>query len=308
MQPLRTMWKSTRIVVAAVLWSVCGAAGVAGGQEELKLDADVNYVYAAQFGFGGYSIGGLSVQVFSLPLEFTLEDLVMDWDLRIGLPILYGRYEVSGETQGIEVSATTNSIGFQPKLQLDIPVFDGFRVSPVGALGVAVPFGGRLDVRAQGEPVEGVNLDTETFYTYEIGLTSLYERELGAFDLSLGNALIYAGDAPFTRTEASSIEGYATFRSGIDVRHPLGFKLGDLVPDASVFFIYSLFTPALKFTRIGDDVLSVPQIFEFGATVGSATPLVLPGIGDLLDGMRLGAGYDRGKDFEAIHVVFGFPF
>jgi len=304
MQSFRVMWKSVPICLA---FALCIAAG-AGAQEEPRLAADVNYVYAAQFGFGGYSIGGLSVQVFSLPIEFTLPDLVLDWDLRIGLPILYGRYELSGETLGIEVSAVTNSLGFQPSLQLDIPLFDGFRVSPLGALGFAVPFGSRIDVRERGEPVAGAELDDEPFYAYGIGLSSLYQSDFREWTVSLGNAFIYAGDAPFDRSSASTIEGYGTFRSGVDLRHPLGFELGDLVPDASVFFIYSLFTPALKFTRIGDEALAVPQIFEIGATIGSATPLVLPGLGDLLSGMRIGVGYDRGKDFDAVHVVFGFPF
>ena len=31
----------------------------------------VNYVYAQQFGLGGYDIGGLSVQVYTLPLPYT---------------------------------------------------------------------------------------------------------------------------------------------------------------------------------------------------------------------------------------------
>ena len=268
----------------------------------------MNYVYAAQFGFGGYRIGGLSVQVFSIPIEFTLPDLVLDWDLRTGLPILYGRYELAGETLGIEVSATTNTLGFQPRLQLDIPIVEGLRVSPRGSLGFAVPFGSRLDVKFRGQPIDGVSIDDEAFYTYEIGLSGLYERKLSDFTRSLGSAYLYAGDAPFQRTATSQIEGYGTFRAGVDLRHPLGFRIGDLVPDASVFFIYSVFTPALKFTRIGDETLEVPEIFEIGATVGSETPLVLPGLGDLLDGMRIGAGYDRGREFEAWHVVFGFPF
>lgn len=284
------------------------AGSRAHAQSEPQIDAQVNYVYAAQFGFGAYSIGGLDVQVYSLPIEFEIEDLVLDWNLRVGLPIIYGRYEVAAETQGIRVSAETNSIGFQPKLQLDIPIFEGFRITPLGALGFAVPFGSRVSVRYFGKPIDDVELDDEAFYTYEIGLSSLYERQLGAFTLSVGNAFLYAGDAPFKRTETSQIEGYGTFRSGVDVRHPLGFDLWDLRPDASLFFIYSLFTPALEFTRIGDDTLSVPQIFEIGATIGSETPLVLPGVGDLLDGMRIGIGYDRGKSFEAWHVVFGFPF
>lgn len=282
--------------------------GAARAQSAPRIDAEVNYVYAAQFGFGGYNIGGLSVQVYSIPIEFTLPDLVLDWDLRIGLPVLYGRYELSGATEGLEVSATTNTLGFQPRLQLDIPIVEGLRVSPRGSFGFAVPFGSNLNVRDRGEPVGNVALDDEVFYAYEIGVSALYERELSDFTLSLGSAFLYAGDAPFSSSDTSQSEGYGTFRAGVDVRHPLGFEIGDLVPDASVFFIYSVFTPALKFTRVGDDVLSVPQIFEIGATLGSETPLVLPGLGDLLDGMRIGAGYDRGRDFEAWHVVFGFPF
>jgi len=301
------MWKRgftwTLFVVAAVM----GMAAPTGAQQEPRLDAQINYVYASQFGFGGYRIGGLSAQVYSLPIEFTVPDLVMDWDLRIALPIQYGRFDVSGESFGAEVDASVNTIGFQPKLQLDIPVFEGFRISPLGSMGVVAPFGSKVRLTYLGQNVEA-ELDDDPFYTYQIGLSSLYERELGEFTLSLGNAILYAGDAPFDRKENSQIEGYGTFRTGIDVRHPLGFKIGDLAPDASAFFIYSVFTPALKFTRIGDDVLSVPQIFEIGATLGSSTPLVLPWLGDLLDGMRIGLGYDRGKDFEAWHVVFGFPF
>jgi hypothetical protein len=229
-----------------------------------QLDAEVNYVYAAQFGFGGYSIGGLSVQVFSIPIEFTVPDLVMDWDLRIGLPIIYGRYEVSGESEGYRVSSATNTIGFQPKLQLDIPIFDGFRVSPVGALGIAGTFGSSLDLRFENESIDGFQIEEDPSFTYQIGISSLYERKFDQLTFSFGNAFIYAGDAPLSSNSSATIEGYGTYRSGIDFRHPLGFKIGDLVPDASLFFIYSLFTPALKFTRIGDDALSVPQIFEFG--------------------------------------------
>ena len=111
MQPFPVMWKPTFVVLAAVvLAAVVGPDGEVRAQDAVpKLDAEVNYVYAAQFGFGGYSIGGLSVQVYSLPIEFTVPDLVMDWDLRIGLPIIYGRYEVSGESEGYRVSASTNT-------------------------------------------------------------------------------------------------------------------------------------------------------------------------------------------------------
>lgn len=307
MQPFGAMGKAVRCTLLGLL--ICLAGSIpAWGQSRPRIDARVNYVYAAQFGFGGYSIGGLSVQVYSLPIGFDVPDVVLDWDLQIGLPVLYGRYELSGETEGLRVDGASNSIGFQPRLQLDIPLTESFRVSPVGSFGFAVPFGSGFDLSFEGVPIEGVDIDDDAFYTYEIGLSSLFEHRIAELTLSLGNAFIYAGDAPFGSRESGEIEGYGTFRSGIDLRHPLGFRLGDLAPDASVFFIYSLFTPALQFTRIGEETLEVPQIFEVGATIGSATPLVLPLLGDLLDGMRIGLGYDRGQDFEAWHLVFGFPF
>lgn len=308
MQPLRDMRKAVRRALGGLLGIAALLPAAASAQEGPIIDVRVNYVYAAQFGFGGYSVGGLSAQVYSLPIAFTIEHLVLDWDLRVGLPVLYGRYDIDGEDRGARVRGSSQSIGFQPSLRLDIPVFRGLRVSPIGSLGIAVPFGSDVELSFGGAPVDDLEIDDDPFYTYEIGLSSLYEHELGSFTVSLGNAFLYAGDAPFGSDRGGGTEAYGTFRTGIDTRRALGFRLGDIVPDASVFFVYSLFTPALEFTRVGDAVLEVPQIFEVGATVGSATPLVLPGVGDLLDGMRVGVGYDRGRDFEAWRVVFGFPF
>ena len=79
------MGKSARWVAVAAVTGTLAAAGAAGAQDDGSLDAQVNYVYAAQFGFGGYSVGGLSVQVYSMPIELTIDDIVGTWDLRIGL-------------------------------------------------------------------------------------------------------------------------------------------------------------------------------------------------------------------------------
>ncbi|MBM4269959.1 MAG: hypothetical protein FJ144_25710 [Deltaproteobacteria bacterium] len=275
------------------------------------VDVSVNYVYATQFGFGGYSIGGLDVSVFSLPLEFTFDDVIGPCDVRLGLPVIYGYYRFEGTLDdGTLVKASTNSLATEIRAKLDIPVFEHFRVTPLAAWG----FGGTFDFSASASGGSGDRADLDAadgpFYTYQIGLSSLYQVPWNEFTLSFGLAYLYAGDSPFGDTdEGFGSEAYGTFRTGFDVRHPLGFKIGPhITPDLSGFFIYSLFSPSLQFTRFEEEALQVPQIFELGATLGSSTPMELPVIGGLFDGMRIGLAYDFGEDFDAVNVVFGFPF
>jgi hypothetical protein len=49
---------------------------------------NLNYVYAAQLGFGGYSLAGLSADVYTLPLADTLQNLPYEgWALKLLLPV-----------------------------------------------------------------------------------------------------------------------------------------------------------------------------------------------------------------------------
>src|SRR5262249_23277494 len=110
------------------------------------------------------------------------------------------------------------------------------------------------------------------FYTYQIGVTSLYTVPWNDFTFLFGNAFLYAGDATFGGGGdlGDDVEGYGTFRTGIEVRHPLGFKVYGYAPDIGGFFVYNLFTPSLQFTRVARKTLEIDEIFEFGAAVGAA--------------------------------------
>jgi len=85
MQSFAVMGKSARWVAVAAVTGALAAAGAARAQAGGSLAAKENFLSAAQFGFGGYSVGGLSVQVYSMPIELTIDDIVGTWDLRIGL-------------------------------------------------------------------------------------------------------------------------------------------------------------------------------------------------------------------------------
>jgi hypothetical protein len=294
-------WATAAILLAT-------AVPVAAQQRDREIRAKVNYVYASQFGLGQYSIGGLDVGVYSLPLKFQFEDVLGDSDLRVDVPITYGSYSFSDSrvSQGSAVSAKveSNSLAVQPKLTLDIPLHEGLRVSPLVAWGIGFTFGtsGKLTVDGAAQPTD---LGESAFYTYQAGVSSLYERPLGDFKLLYGMAFVWAGDSSLNDSDT---EDYGTFYTGPELRHPLGFHIGDITPDVGVFFVYHYFTPELQFTRSGREDLDVQQIFETGLSLGSSTPMHLPYIGDRLDRFRVGASYLAASGFDAFRINFGFPF
>jgi hypothetical protein len=88
----------------------------------------LNYVYAASLGFGGYSLGGLRADVFTLPLSHSITlpagDVLGDreWKLRLLLPIQLGIYRLNvTDTDGTRISVTQQSLGAIPAVELQIP-------------------------------------------------------------------------------------------------------------------------------------------------------------------------------------------
>ena len=55
------------LLISLGYWGGTGWAQSTPDRSELR----VNYVYAGQLGFGAYELGGLSVQIYKLPLAYT---------------------------------------------------------------------------------------------------------------------------------------------------------------------------------------------------------------------------------------------
>ena len=263
----------------------------------------VNYVYAAQLGFGGYSIGGLNVHLYSIPLGFRIDDVLDDWDLRIDLPLQYGDYDISARVTDGKINGRSHTLATEPKLTLEIPVVpDVWRLSLLGAMGFGITFASSATTTDAAGQRESLQVDENSFYTYQFGASSLLQHRVGAWTFGLGNSFIYAGNSSLEGDP--SVEGYGVLSTGVEARHPLGFELWGIEPDAAGFFIYSFFTPDLRFTRVERDDLEVQNLYEIGATIGSASPLDIP----LLSDARIGAGYQFGADLDAFRLSFGFPF
>jgi hypothetical protein len=281
------------------------------------VDVRVNYVYATQFGFGGYEVGGLRVGVYSLPIGFTFDDVLADWDLQLDLPVTYGRFRFSDSVvedgQRVTLRTETNTIAAEPLLQLDIPIpaLPGFRVSPLAAFGFGTTFSSEKSVE-EGGVRQSLPSDEDVFYTYQVGLSSVYLHRWHDFTFAFGNAFIYAGNATFDGEPDDVVEGYGTYLTGVEARHPLGFQIADFIPDVGVFFVYHLFTPGLEFTRIGETALEVDQIFEMGGTIGATDTSEihwLPGfLNRALNKFSIGVGYQTGEELDGFRITFGYPF
>ena len=279
-----------------LLGAVAGPAQDAAAQAASRqLEVQVNLPYAVQFGFGSYDVGGLAVNVFRVPVPHTFalgpeEDA---WRLVLTGSLGYGHASFETRVFGPKVTASENFVFVLPQAELQIPLRRGWTVKPYVAVGLGRTLGG--SVQPSGRLDEGfVSL-------YAAGINNLFEVPVQDFLLSFGTKLAGAGDAMIGQ---SGSEGYGTFQNGLEVRHPLGVRVKDLVPDVGVSFIHYYFFPSAKFSLPGRGPLEVSNQFEFGGSIGSTKPTTLW----IFENPRLGVSYRFGDGLTGVRVHFGFPF
>jgi len=246
----------------------------------------VNFVYAAQLGFGGYSLDGLTASVYTLPVPFTFANVAdTGCDLRLRIPVQYARFTFDDRYQGERITAEDNVIAIPPLLELTIPVRPWWHIKPF----------------AQWGP--GVNLNDDDWgYIYSGGVRQLFEARWRGFLFGFGQALFAAGNDAFT---GGAAEVYGVFEAGVEARHPLGFRLWTLEPDVGPYFVFYHFMPDVTLSRFLNDPLDLENQYEIGFSFGSVTPITLAGF---TVEQRIGGSYQFGDGLEAWRLNFGFPF
>jgi hypothetical protein len=250
---------------------------------------NLNYVYAGDLGFGGYSLSGLTADVYTLPLAETLPDLpYQGWGLKLMLPIQGGIYNFRAtDVDGRRIAIDQQSVSIVPGVELQVPIGNRTMLKPFAQFGDAHGFGSGV-----GNP---------NSWIYIAGARALTEWHMGDYTLSLGNALIYAGDSTIG---PGFSEHYVSLQLGGEVRHPLGFKTGDVVPDIGIYVADYYYPTPLAFSRFLKPVLHVANQAEIGFSIGSATPFQLL----WLSNPRIGVGFVFGGGLDVWHINFGFQF
>ena len=268
-----------------------------------QLNVQVNLPYAVQFGFGSYDVGGLSVNVFRMPVQHTIalgpdEDA---WRLALTAYLGYGHFSFDSNVFGPKVTASEDFVFALPQAELQIPLRRWWTIKPYVAAGVGRTFNGSGAV--EGMPAGEVHVEEGVVFLYAAGISNLFECKLGDFLLSVGNKLAAAGDATMGQSKNTNTN-FGTLQNGLEVRHPLGFDVKGFVPDVGVSFIYYYFFPSAKFSLPGESPLAVSNQFEFGINVGSDKPARLW----IFNNPRMGVSYRFGDGLTGVRAQFGFPF
>ena len=288
------------VLLGAVSALVQKAAAQANGRQ---LDVQVNLPYAVQFGFGSYDVGGLSVDVFRVPVQHTFalgpnEDA---WRLALTGYLGYGHFSFESSVLGPKVTASEDFVFVLPQAELQIPLRRWWTVKPYVAAGVGRTFNGSAAV--EGTSGGEFHVEEGFVFLYAAGISNLFEFQLQDFVLSVGSRLAAAGDATIGPSRSPNTN-YGTLQNGLEVRHPLGLDVKGLVPDVGVSFIYYYFFPSAKFSLPGESPLEVSNQFEFGINIGSAKPAKLW----IFNNPRIGVSYRFGDGLTGVRAQFGFPF
>jgi hypothetical protein len=224
---------------------------------------NLNYVYAADLGFGGYSLAGLTVNVYTLPLSYTLRDVPVDgWGLRLLMPIETGVYSFRAtDINGQRIALDQQSVSVVPGVELQIPLGKRVMLKPFAQFGVGYAFGSGV-----GNPESWI---------YLAGVRMLTQWRAGDYTFSLGNAAVFAGDDTIGPGFG---ERYVSLQIGGEVRRPLGFTVGDFTPDLGLYVANYYYPTPLEFSRFLRPPLRVVDQGEVGFSIGSARPL------EILDG------------------------
>jgi hypothetical protein len=249
----------------------------------------LNYVYAAELGFGGYSLAGLTAQIYPVPLSYTFHDIFRNgWALKVLAPVEVGLYSLNvTDSNGERISLSQQSVAVVPGAELQIPVGSHTILKPFGQFGVGHTF--------------GVDSGSPNAYIFMAGVRAVSQWNLGATTVSLGNAAIYAGDGAIG---SGFSERYLSLQWGVELRHPLGFSMGRLEPDLGLYAIDYFYPVPLVFSRFLQPELKIANQGEIGFSVGSATQFELLG----LSNPRIGAGFVFGGGLTVLHINFGFQF
>ena len=117
-------------------------------------------------------------------------------------------------------------------------------------------------------------------YIFAGGVRSLATFDWRSVDLYLGNRLFYAG---YTTSDFEFGDDFGALESGLDVRHSLGFSLGDHQVDGGLFVMNYLYFVSPELIRFYGKRLSVDVQGEVRRHVGDDDSLEGPRAHDTQD-------------------------
>ena len=243
-----------------------------------------NFAFATQLGSGIYTIDGRTIQIYRLPLSYTVRPETEDrWGLKITFPMTVGFYDFE-PMDVIDTGLPDNldTVSLVPGLEFRVPARKNVLLKPFFEAGLAREGSQDLVVAI-----------------YSFGLRAFTGLRSGKFDVDIGNALLWSridpeGDAPK--------DSFESFQTSVRARHGMGVGFQGHELEWGLYASGELYLDEPDFPLPNPDG-DVSAQYEVGATLDVREKLKiwkfkLPG---------LGIGYRFGPGTDAIRVVIGTP-
>jgi hypothetical protein len=270
---------------AWLLHSVPVPAATPLSQEE---QAVVNFGFATQLGSGIYAVSGRTLQVYHLPIGYTLPTAEESrFQVRLKLPVTIG----IANFKPIDVIESglpedLDSLSVVPGAEIRIAITDRWQLEPFVEAGVARDRTYELDQRV-----------------YAGGLRSVYDLDAGAMHWQFIQELLHIvveqdSDGVDSRDDCTRLQ------LGTTARRAFGGTYASRRPDYLLYGVADIYTdtPAGPTSGERDDGHGVQ--FEVGVTFGTVEPMRLGRI----PLPRVGLGFRFGEDLSIFRLVFGAPF
>jgi hypothetical protein len=269
-------------------WLIALPAVAQDGDPDTDL-VDISYIHAAVLGTGTYSLKGRRVTMFRLPLSWNQRPASAEsvgW--RWLFPMVLG-YDDLGSVDSDIIEALLPdqlvTLSVMPGVEFVYPVNERWYVKPF------VELGGGRDFSAD-----------ETFLLAQIGVRSLNLFEPGGrWTLRWGNALRWAAEDQVHSGDGTS---FGIFDTGLDLRHPLPWKLFEQRLDLGAYYIYQRFLPRWSLGEAADWEGRTRELHEFGLSLGVEHGRKILGI----QVQRVRVGYKKGGKLQGWTIGTEFPF
>jgi hypothetical protein len=253
-------------------------------------DAPLSFAFASQAGSGIYSIEGRVVQIYRLPIDFTIEPLDDDrvWGVSLTLPITFGFYDYkAADVLSGEFPSHIGTASVLPGVEFQVRAKKNWILFPHVDVGAAKDFSGDALV-----------------WVYDAGLRSVVSYPVGSWDGRAGQELLWAGAA---QTGNALTAWYAEAKVGFEFRHVLPWTSHRSNWDIGVFATYAHYfredlsagvtyaAPASGTEAYVDEQTEVG--FSFGTRPKLAWKKIsLP---------KLGLSYRFGDGVHGVRLIFG---
>lgn len=272
------------IVVGVCCFLAVFTPGYAQEQSDENL---VNWYYAHEFGTGAYRVGDTTVQIFRVPISYTLKPMQgKSMGVKFVMPFTFGYHNFEYKLNDIidkifeEEFAT---VTVTPGMELEIPFYFDTVMFPYFYAGY-------------GDETSGGT----SAWIYGSGVRLLSDHSWRKSKVALGGAFTFAG----YRSSDGQDRATTSLRFGINKITPFNTKLFNRIPAWGVHFITFFYFNELDFESEDRQSIQIANEYEIALTLGTKNPMSFLGIS--FD--RMGLAYRWGEELEAVKLVASFPF